>query len=346
MGAAFDGDIFAGAAFGADGPAASGALVVAGRAVDGETVIYGDYGTLTIQADGTYSYVQTALMSGGAADVFTYTLTDGDGDKKSATLTITAPGSGGGDPVITLGGADDNGDHLVLNEAHLGAGTAPDPGALSKSGGFTVDAHGLLCELDVSLGGQHIPLSFNGDGTLAPGAGGSIQTPNGLLTVSGSELDPATGLITVHYEYTLQNPCHSTGGDDGRNVENESFTITVAGTNISTTLQVDIIDDMPAARSEAQDASGVGAMIHGDILANDSFGADGPAAGGSLSMEAGDFVRRRLQLCADRPDGQGRGGCLRLHADGRRRRQRERVFADRRARDRQRRGRRRGRRRP
>ena len=53
----------------------------------GNYVVNGQYGQLTINEDGSYSYLRTTNV-GGVQDVFTYTLTDGDGDTTTATLTI------------------------------------------------------------------------------------------------------------------------------------------------------------------------------------------------------------------------------------------------------------------
>jgi len=51
------------------------------------TTVNGQYGQLTINADGSYSYSRSAGTPGGVSDVFTYTLTDADGDASTATLT-------------------------------------------------------------------------------------------------------------------------------------------------------------------------------------------------------------------------------------------------------------------
>lgn len=51
--------------------------------------IQGDYGTLKIEADGSYVYtVDTAGTSGDIIEQFIYTLTDGDGDSSTAFLTL------------------------------------------------------------------------------------------------------------------------------------------------------------------------------------------------------------------------------------------------------------------
>jgi len=82
---------------GADTQGADGATVTAiagnnpgGSAltpVGGGTTVNGQYGQLTINADGSYSYSRSAGTPGGVSDVFTYTLTDADGDASTATLT-------------------------------------------------------------------------------------------------------------------------------------------------------------------------------------------------------------------------------------------------------------------
>ncbi|MBR9773121.1 MAG: VWA domain-containing protein, partial [Gammaproteobacteria bacterium] len=90
----------------ADAPGADGASVtavsqgsttVSSLNADGKLVIKGQYGTLTLDAQGGYSYALdsdnaevAALDKGQTVDEsFTYTLTDGDGDASDASLTIT-----------------------------------------------------------------------------------------------------------------------------------------------------------------------------------------------------------------------------------------------------------------
>ena len=50
----------------------------------------GSFGTLTLNADGCYSYDgnPNVVPPAGATDVFVYTITDGDGDTSTTTLTI------------------------------------------------------------------------------------------------------------------------------------------------------------------------------------------------------------------------------------------------------------------
>src|SRR3546814_12861764 len=85
----------------ADTQGADGAVVtgVAGGSV-GEPLA-GAYGVLTLNGDGSYSYVldnASQRVQGLAAgevltESFAYTITDGDGDTSAAALTITINGS-------------------------------------------------------------------------------------------------------------------------------------------------------------------------------------------------------------------------------------------------------------
>ncbi|MGB2786354.1 VCBS domain-containing protein [Psychrobacter sp.] len=72
------------------------------------TLIQGDFGELTLNANGTYIYdvinnnpeVQALGVNDKLTETFTYTITDADGDSSSATLTITITGTNDR-PVIT-----------------------------------------------------------------------------------------------------------------------------------------------------------------------------------------------------------------------------------------------------
>ena len=92
---------------GADGASLTGATGYLGAVgnVDGsgDVTVTGQWGTLLIHPDGSYTYTLStegaaALEAKGegqtlANEVFTYTLTDGDGDTDTATLTITPTGT-------------------------------------------------------------------------------------------------------------------------------------------------------------------------------------------------------------------------------------------------------------
>jgi VCBS repeat-containing protein len=82
--------------FGADGPGSLTAVSGADGSDNtfdgnGNLVVHGAYGTLTIDAQGQYTYVLDNNAQDNVKDVFTYTIVDADGDTSQATLTITVP---------------------------------------------------------------------------------------------------------------------------------------------------------------------------------------------------------------------------------------------------------------
>ncbi|WP_241630291.1 beta strand repeat-containing protein, partial [Rosenbergiella nectarea] len=63
-------------------------------ASSGTTTITGEYGVLTISADGSYTYQPSSDTSNiGKIDVFTYTITDASGQTATANLTLTIEGT-------------------------------------------------------------------------------------------------------------------------------------------------------------------------------------------------------------------------------------------------------------
>jgi len=81
-------------------------------AATGTTTVDGVYGTLTIAANGTYTYTPDAGdLPNGVSDVFTYRLTQPDGDTASATLTVniadyTYASTSAGDAIVGGAGVD------------------------------------------------------------------------------------------------------------------------------------------------------------------------------------------------------------------------------------------------
>ena len=98
-GPAVTGNVLANDAFGADEGTVGGNVRVSHVVSDntannaaigsgGSAVIAGQYGSLTLNADGSYSYTPSVSIPADGVDVFTYTLIDADGDTTTATLTI------------------------------------------------------------------------------------------------------------------------------------------------------------------------------------------------------------------------------------------------------------------
>ena len=238
----------------------------------------GTYGTLVLNANGTYTYTLNpadaafkALHGGGnGTETFTYTLTDADGDTSTANLVLNIHNND--DPVV-LNGLDVNGGELTVYEKNLSDGTSPDTPALTQSGTFTVTALDGLQTLTV--GG--IAVVTNG---VAAGFPQSVVSPLGsTFTVTG--YNPATGVVS--YSYTLvDNENHPTG--NGANSLTENFNVVatdIDGSTASGQINVNIIDDLPTAKADTGSVV-EGGTVNVSVLGNDVTGADGAAAGGAV----------------------------------------------------------------
>jgi Bacterial cadherin-like domain len=118
--------------------------------------IAGAFGTLTLNADGSYSYVHAV---GGGADVFTYTIQDADGTLAHTTLTISLADFAPGNIVIPgPGGAD-----TQVFEAGLLASRGPGESAGSHGGqsGFPTTTQAGTITF-TSMSGEVLPPSRGG----------------------------------------------------------------------------------------------------------------------------------------------------------------------------------------
>ncbi|NVK41427.1 MAG: retention module-containing protein, partial [Oceanospirillaceae bacterium] len=260
---------------------ADGASLQGVRAANGDTTtdvtggiggaIAGQYGTLTLNANGSYTYVSDPnVISADAQDVFVYTLIDNDGDISTTTLTIN---------ITNTGLQIDNDDELLVDEAALDLNK---DGADLVAGTVTGSNPGSTDETNTS--GNLADNVSGGDG---PYAFELVGSPNG-----------AYGTIQINangtYTYTLSAPVDSTpDADDGTNVElnADSFTFRVTDANGNTgtgTIFIDIRDDVPSVSAELNDEGGFLQVDETDLATDDSasfagnfaasidYGADGP----------------------------------------------------------------------
>ncbi|GGB86266.1 hypothetical protein GCM10011494_00710 [Novosphingobium endophyticum] len=255
---------------GADGASITGIHAgTSGEFSGTDSAVAGQYGMLTVSADGSYSYVRTPGTPGAVTDVFTYRLADGDGDVSTATLTISVDNSA---PAIVS--VPEVGDGTEVNENRLPSTTDTRsdeaPGSQFVSGSEsttgTITFHSVDGVASVSLGGT----------VITPGGLPQVVSSDatGTLTVTGYVYDPATGDGSITYVYTLND---NTANTDDSTVSFEVIVVDADGDEASDTLDIQIIDDVPdavddTAVSVAEDASGT---VGGNVLANDTLGADG-----------------------------------------------------------------------
>ncbi|RWP10169.1 MAG: type I secretion C-terminal target domain-containing protein [Mesorhizobium sp.] len=265
--------------------------------------IQGSYGTLTLLADGSYSYVRAAGTPGGVNDVFTYTIKDGDGDTSHTTLTISI---GNSTPVITDLTPEAIGGDVVVNEAALNIGTPGGPGsdpastAETGAGTFTISSPDGINSL-----------AIDGNAFITNGVftAGSFTTAFGN-TLNVTAYNAATGQVS--YTYTLlDNEAHA--AVQGTNDLFENFTVTLTDQDLQSanaTLSVKIVDDVPTASNEASQAVAEGApAVTGtlDFVA----GADGATVthvnGTLLAFDPGTGYSQSIDIGA---------GSIQVKADG------------------------------
>ena len=254
---------------GADGAAVSGirAGTGSGAFAGTGTVINGQYGTLTISADGSYTYTRNAGTPGGVNDVFTYQLTDGDGDTSTATLTIAIA-----DSPVTITSVPTTGAGTVVDEAGLPSrGTEPE--------GSNAEAPSESTSGTINFTAPDGVASVQINGTVITGAGQVITTATGTLLITG--YNPATG--TLAYTFTLTD---NTSGDTTSQV----FTITVTdvdGDSDTRPFTVRIIDDVPTARNDSGTQATENAPVTVNVIGNDTLGADAVNLTTGVALVAG-----------------------------------------------------------
>ena len=299
-GAGVSGNVLTDDVFGADGAAAGGGVVGVRAGSDtatpasgslGGAGIAGAYGTLTLNADGSYTYAANPnAVSSDVQDVFVYTIADGDGDLSTTTLTINVSNVG-----MTASDTD-----ALVNEAGLPSGSNAAAsseifnGAITPAGGTGPYTYALTS----SANGAYGNLVLNTDGTYTYTLDTTYDTtPSSLTTATQTEQDK----------------------------DSFSYTVTDANGNTATgTILVDIVDDVPTARAdtdsviEGADATGnvlTGADTTSGLASADTAGADGFGTPTVVGVAAGSNTASPVS------GGVGGGiagayGTLTLNADG------------------------------
>jgi VCBS repeat-containing protein len=253
--------------------------------------VTGLYGTVTVAADGSYTYVLDssnstvlALTNGQTLqDPFTYTITDADGDTSTVVSTITIFGTDHGVTIINLTPAANGGDASV-NEANLLDGSAPNAAALTQTGTFNISAPDGFGNL--TIGGVNV---VTGGSVTLPGL--PITTTYGQLTIT--DINLSTGVVSYSYKLTTNALVSGTATFDNVSVH-------LADTDTSfadSTLSIKVVDDAPVAHADTDSAQS-GATATGNVVTGidvaggdanatdgiaDTLGADGAAVSGVVA---------------------------------------------------------------
>ena len=251
----------------------------------------GQYGTLVLNGDGSYTYTLTSgVPDQGATETFPYTVMDGDGDTADANLIITLQN-------VPPTANDPGGTALtvVVHDIHA-------VGAAMDTHDSTVDlfdgpedfvSMAFAANAALSVSGSALPITW----ALVNGAWQGSVNGELMLTVELAAWD-ADGNVTV--EVTQTDPMrHATGSD----------TITISGITVEATdaggssvrggVTVTVIDDQPVANADTDAVAQGSFTTSGNVLTNDEAGADGWAANPLTNPGTYQGQYGTLELAAD-----------------------------------------------
>jgi len=230
----------------------------------GTMTVDGTYGKLTINADGSYSYVANGSVAAGSQDVFTYTMQDADGDQSHATLKITFEGDN------NVPTAQDS--EASQSDAAWYAGTqTADEGTLAfDMGGDTPGTVSMVYD-----GGLGAATKTSSDGVT------TFTASNWTLTINES---------TGAYKFTQTNAYTH---DGGANSDSGKVTVTLTDSDGSThdaVLNLTIMDDVPLVQITGGDTS----VVEGSTISNGIWnyvpGADGATVAVTVDGVEGTFA--------------------------------------------------------
>ncbi|MEQ2654844.1 VCBS domain-containing protein [Desulfovibrio piger] len=241
----------------------------------------GQYGTITLNPDGTYTYtldndnavVKALSKDETLTEEFTYTYTDADGDIAEGKVTITINGKDNGiviEPTDPAAGSDT----VTVYESGLADGSqaGQDDAPTTASGSLVITAPDGVAS--IVIGGIVV---FEKGGL----TGNTVSTDEGTLVVTG--FDPVTGELKFTYELSGNTTEHSGSGMDDIS---HDLTVTVTdmdGTEVDSTITVNVTDDVPSisADSLSKDVAS-GAEVTGRV--DIDYGADNEGGQKSLTV--------------------------------------------------------------
>ncbi|MBK8815397.1 MAG: DUF4347 domain-containing protein [Methylococcaceae bacterium] len=223
-------------------------------ALDPATPAIGSFGTLTLNADGSYSYaldntnaqVQQLAPGETLTETYSYILTDSNGDTSTATLTLTITGTN--DLPVA-----------VADTATIAEDTATVTGDVKAN---DTDGDGTAAQNTVAL--DPATPAIGSFGTLTLNADGSYSYALDNTNAQVQQLAPGETL-TETYSYILT--------DSNGDTSTATLTLTITGTN-----------DLPVAAPDTNTIAEDTATVTGDVKANDTDG-DGTAAQNTVALD-------------------------------------------------------------
>jgi T1SS-143 domain-containing protein len=213
-----------------------------------DTVITGQYGTLTINSTGQYTYTSFGTNTSQVQDRFIYTIRDFDGDIDTAVLTVTIQDQDS-TPIVATPRP------LVVDETDLSP-TDSDGSVISVD--FGGDGPGSFAPTGTntfSFSGQEgQALTSNGVPVIVTLVGNDyVGTANGV-EVFKLTLNPSTGA----YNFTLSGTLDHGNPNDPDDAITLNFGVTVRdadGDAVNTNVQVLVRDDGPVANADINNFS-------------------------------------------------------------------------------------------
>ncbi|MBN8520419.1 MAG: tandem-95 repeat protein [Alphaproteobacteria bacterium] len=232
---------------------------------NGQTVITGAYGTLTMNSNGTYSYAANNNDPDGT-DVFTYTLKDRDGDTEPATLTIRVTPDGSPVAVSEL---------LAVDETNLTPGPMIFNGNLNadfgRDGGGTITPTGLVTKGGSLLGGN---LTSGGQPVVVTQTATGYEGKVGTTTVFTLDLNN-----NGTYRFQLFDHIDHANPTDPNDTIVLNFGVRLTdidGDTADGLVTIHIHDDAPVAYDDGVRPVNENQAVNGNILTNDEKSEDRP----------------------------------------------------------------------
>ncbi|MEH6522035.1 beta strand repeat-containing protein [Sulfitobacter sp.] len=236
----------------------------------GEAEVTGTYGSLFVNADGTYRYAlddsnaatQALDSASNVTETFNYTIANnGGGTGNTATNTLTINVDGANDaPVISVAGDNDLG---TVTESGVDAMNAADAG--------TPSATGTLTATDVDASDTALTFSANAQGLQSNNGTTEITGTYGTFTISAAGVwtfalaNGSAAVDALHEGQSVSETFEVQVSDDESAFDIQLVTLTIVGTNDAPVVTVD------AGVMPDNNVTEVGAAEMGDVTASGAF---------------------------------------------------------------------------